>query len=215
MRFGQQLFNVLFRAPHIGLDHRAYCASMTRHAVQFVHKVERALGVGRAFHVDPNEITRIHGRRLRHQAGDQIAGEFLVHVETHVGKLQADIRVELAARDFVQHLMIKLGAGAGFLSVGNVLAEVVDGNAETRLIDGLSDAQRIVHLGAGHKTAGQTLPDGGPLSHPAQRAVLGKRNEERPQHVPSRPRSVWRAPRTRMKITEICTTAEENLRRTE
>ena len=131
----------------------------------------------------------IHGRRFRHQAGDQIAGEFLVHVETHVGKLQADIGVELAARDFVQHLMIELGAGAGFLSVGDVLAEIVDGNAQTCLIDGLRDAQRIVHLGAGHKTAGQALPDGRPLSHPAQRAVLGKRNEKRPQHVSSWPAS--------------------------
>ena len=155
--------------------------------MQFVHEIERALGVRRAFHVHPDEIARIHGRRFRHQPGDQIAGQFLVHVETHVGKFQADIGVELAARNFVQHLVVELGAGAGFLGVGDVLAEVVDRNAQTLLIDGLRDAQRIFHLRARHKTAGQSLPDGGPLGHPAQRAILGKRNEKRPQHVPSRP----------------------------
>ena len=91
-----------------------------------VHEVERALGIGRALHVYPDEIARIHRGCLRHQAGHQIAGESLVHVETHVGQFQADIRVKLAARNFVQHLMIELGAGTGFVSVGDILAEVID-----------------------------------------------------------------------------------------
>ena len=85
--------------------------------------------------------------------------------------------------------MIELRAGAAFLGIGDILAEIVDRNAQTLLIDGVRDAQRIVHLSAGHKTAGQALPDGRPFSHAAQRAVLGKRNEKRPQHVSSRPAS--------------------------
>ncbi len=168
MRSAQKIFNVFFRAPHIRLNHRAHSARVPRHAVQFVNEIERALGVRRTFHIHPNEIRRLHGRGFRHQAGDQIAGELLVHVETHVGQLQADVCVELALRDFVQHLMIELGAGAGLVSVGDILAEVVDRDAQALLIDGLRDAQRIVHLSAGHKTAGQALTDGGPFSHPAQ-----------------------------------------------
>ena len=123
---------------------------------------------------------RLHGRGFRHQAGNQIAGKFLVHVESHVGQLQADIGVELAARNFVQHLMIKLGAVAGFIGVRDVFAEVIDRNAQACPIDGLCDPQSIFDLSAGHETAGQTPPDGGAFSHPAQPAVLRKRNEERP-----------------------------------
>ena len=48
-----------------------------------------------------------------------------------MGKLQADVGVELAARNFVQHLMVELGAVAGFIGVSDVLAEVVDRNAQT------------------------------------------------------------------------------------
>ena len=75
-------------------------------------------------------------------------------------------------RNFVQHLMVELGAGTGFFGVGDIFAQIVDRNAQARLVDASRDAQRIFHLGAGHKTAGQTLPDSGTLGHPAQRAVL-------------------------------------------
>ena len=50
--------------------------------------------------------------------------------------------------------MIKLGAGAGFFGVGNVFAEIVNGNAHARLIDGEGGAKRVFHLGSGHKAAG-------------------------------------------------------------
>ena len=89
-----------------------------------------------------------------------------------MGELQADVGVEPAARDFVQHLMVELGAVAGFIGVGDVLAEVIDGNAQTCPVDGLRDPQGIFDLGAGYKTAGQAPPHGGAFSHPAQPAAL-------------------------------------------
>ena len=85
---------------------------------------------------------------------DQVAGKVLVHVEAHVGKLQTDVGIQLATADFVQQLVVKPRAGLGFFGVGDILAEIVDGNAETRLIDSLRDPQRIVHLSASHKSAG-------------------------------------------------------------
>ncbi len=162
---------------------------MTGGVVQFMHEIERALRVRRAFHVDADEISRIHGRRFRHEAGNQIAGKFLVDVEPHVGKLQADICVEPPARYFVQQLVIELGAGAGFIGVGDVLAEVIDGDAQAGLVDLLCDAERIFHPSTGHEAAGKTLADGGSFGHPAQPAALGKRDKKRPQHGPPRAKS--------------------------
>ncbi len=46
-----------------------------------------------------------------------------------MGELQTDIRVQLAGSDFFEQIVIELGAGAGFGSVGDVLAQVIDGDA--------------------------------------------------------------------------------------
>jgi hypothetical protein len=42
-----------------------------------------------------------------------------------VGELQADIRVEVSGGDFVEQVVIKLGAGAGFVGVADILAEII------------------------------------------------------------------------------------------
>ena len=72
----------------------------------------------------------------------------------------ADVIVQLA------------NSGAGFLSVGDIFAQVINGDAQTRLVDRVADPKCIFHLSTGYKTAGEALPDGGSLGQPAQRATL-------------------------------------------
>ena len=104
-----------------------------------------------------------------------------------MGEFQADIGIELAPGDFVEQLMVKLGAGPRLVGVGDIFPEIIDGNAGARLIDRLRRAQRVFHLRAGNEAAGDPLTNGGALGHRAQGAALRERNEERPQHgIPSK-----------------------------
>ncbi len=57
--------------------------------------------------------------------------------------------------------MIELGAGARFLDVGNVFAQVVDGDGNAFLVEFGSDSEDILHLRARDKAARESLPDGG------------------------------------------------------
>src|SRR5208282_325481 len=118
-----------FGAPHVRLDHRSYAVLVPRNPVELTNEIEGALGVGRSFHIDTNKISGRHAGRLGDQPADDFVGHVLVHVQAHVGQLQADIRIQLVGGDFVEQMVIELGAGAGFVGVGDVLAEIVDGDA--------------------------------------------------------------------------------------
>ncbi len=76
--------------------------------------------------------------------------------------------------------MIELSAGPGFGGVGDVFAEVVDGDAQARLVDGAGGAEHVLDLSAGNKTAREALADGGTLGDGAQPVALRQRNKERP-----------------------------------
>ena len=93
---------------HVRLDDGADAAAISRQPVQFVDEVERALGVGRAFHVNAREVWRLHGGGFGHQADHQIARQLFIHVKTHVGKFETDVGVEPLGGDFVEQLVIKL-----------------------------------------------------------------------------------------------------------
>ena len=104
-------------------------------------EIKRALGVRRTFHVDANEVARVHGSGLGHESRYLVAGQFFVHVEAHVGELQADVGVQLLRGDVVQQLVIELGAGSGLVGVGDVFPEIVDGDAQAGFIDRLRVAR--------------------------------------------------------------------------
>ena len=60
-----------------------------RHAMQFVNQVQGALRVGRrTFHVDTHKARRRQGCRFAHQAGDELASHFLVHIQSHVRRFR-------------------------------------------------------------------------------------------------------------------------------
>src|ERR1039458_9128670 len=100
--------------------------------MQSTHKLERALGVGRALHVHANEIVDAYG--VVHQFGHQTEREVLADVEAHVRELEANVGVQLAGGDFVQQAVIQLSAVLRLVGVGDVLAQVVNADRKsTRL----------------------------------------------------------------------------------
>ena len=84
-----------------------------------------------------------------------------------MSELQADVRIKLAPADLVQQLMVKLSARAGLCGVGNILAKVVEGCTQSRLVEPLCGMEGILNLSTGHKTAGQALPKGRTFGDPA------------------------------------------------
>ena len=147
-------------------------------AMQAAHEVERALGVRRAFHVDAHEVVDADG--VVDQLGDQAEGELLADVETHVRELEADVGVELALVDLVEHAMVELGAVLGFVGVGDVLAQVVDADAGAPLVDHLRGANHIVQVRARDEALREAQTERRFLGEVAQAAAFRERNEGRP-----------------------------------
>src|ERR1035437_2503357 len=169
----QQLLDVGFGAPHIRLDHRSHAVLVPRNPVELVNEVERTLRVGRSFHIDANKIPGRHVGRLGDQPADDVVGQVLVHVQAHVGEFHADIRVQLGGGDFVEQMVIKLRAGAGFLSVGDTLAQIVDGDAGPKFINGGGGANCVSNLFAGDEAGGNALAKAAVFGNGAQPPAFG------------------------------------------
>src|SRR5450759_2224647 len=169
---GKQLLDVGLGTPHIRLDHRPHAVLLPRNPVELVNEVESTLRGWRSFHIDANKIPGRHAGRLGDQPADDFVGHVLVHVQAHVGQLQADIRVQTVGGDFVEQVVIKLGAGASFVSVGDVLAQIVDGDAGAKLIDGGGGANRVGNFFAGDEASGDVLAEARALGNCAQGATL-------------------------------------------
>ena len=99
-----------------------------------------------------------------------------------MGQFQADIGVQLIGGDFVEQMVIKLGGGAGFIGVRDVLAQIVDGDAGAEFIHGGGGAYGVRNLCAGDEAGGSALAKAGAFDDRAQRAALRQRKEKRPQH---------------------------------
>ena len=68
------------------------------------------------------------------QSADQFAGELLVHVHAHVRELEADVAFRPSRDDLVDHLVIERGAFLRLVDVGDVLAQVVDGDRQAEIV---------------------------------------------------------------------------------
>src|SRR5260370_11913944 len=75
----------------------------------------------------------------------------------------------------------------GFVGIGDVLSQIVDGDAHARTVHSLGDADGVSDFGAGHEAPRYPASDCGLFGKTAQRSVFRKADEERPQHaVPAR-----------------------------
>src|SRR5260370_11725848 len=92
--------------------------------------------------------------------------------------------IEVGGGGFVEQVVIELGAGAGFVGVGDVLAQVVDGDAGAKLIHGGGGANCVRNLCAGDETGGGALAEEGALGEGAGGSALRQGDEDGPQHAP-------------------------------
>ena len=88
-----------------------------------------------------------------HQLGDQRKGQLFAHVEPHMRQLEADVGIQLARRNFVQHVVIELGTVLSLVGVGDVLAQVIDADARAPLVHLLGGTHGVGQLRSGNEAA--------------------------------------------------------------
>ncbi len=131
--------------------------------MQFVHEIQRALRVGRTFHIHTNEARRIHRGRLRHEAADDVTRQFLIHIQTHVSQLETDVGIEMVGRDRIENLLVELRTVTSFFGIGDVLAEIIDADGHAGAVDRLRGADCIGDFCARHEPTGKAASNGGTL----------------------------------------------------
>ena len=80
-------------------------------------------------------------------------------------ELEADVGVQLAPVDLVEHPVVQVGAVLGLFGVGDVFPKVIDADAGAPAVDDLGLVYGIVQVRAGDKTLGKLH---------AQRRLLGE-----------------------------------------
>src|SRR5581483_571618 len=166
------------RAVQVGLNHSADRASISRHAMKILDEGQGLFRVRGTLHIDANEVCGIQLGGFGNKGADLILRELLVDIQTHVGEFQADVGVQVPGVNVVKQLVVDGGAGAGFVGVGDIFAEIVDGDAEAGSVNFARGLEGVFDLGAGDEAAGELLTEGRALGDPAQRAVLCQRNKK-------------------------------------
>src|SRR5712691_11487280 len=78
--------------------------------------------------------------------------------------------------------MIELLARSRLVGVGDVLSEVIDGNAGAEFVDRLGGADGVRYRGAGNEAAGSALANAGLLGDVPQPPAFRESDERCPQH---------------------------------
>ena len=86
-----------------------------------LEQLERRIDVGRALHVDPEEVVALLG--ALEQPIEIALAQRAIEIEPELRRLDRDVRVEPGRRDLVEHLEVVLRDLLGFLGVRQVLAE--------------------------------------------------------------------------------------------
>src|SRR5690242_8760646 len=123
--------------------------------MQLAREIEGALRVRRTFHIDADEVFDRDG--VVEQFADDVAREFLVDIETHVSKFEADVGVEFALIDLVEKLVVEIATVQGLVTAGNVLAKIIDADARSEFVNGFGSAKEFLDRGSSHKAAGHLL----------------------------------------------------------
>jgi len=97
-------------------------------------------------------------------------------------EFQADVGVEILGSNIVQQLVIEGGTGARFFRISDVLAQIIDGDCQSRLVQLVSNAECVFHLRAGHEAAGEFASERRALGESPQSPALREGDEKRSQH---------------------------------
>src|ERR1700737_1314057 len=130
-----------------------------------------------------------------------------------MGKLEADVGIELLGRNRVENLVVERGAGSSFIEVVDVFAKIVDRDAHPGAVQRLCDGNGIGYIGASHEAVRDPPSNRRSLSEGTKRVILGQANKKRSQHAaPLEPGGMSIAVRAgHMKISEGFSTKGERL----
>jgi hypothetical protein len=142
-------------------------------------QLESRIDVGRAFHVDPEEVVAL-GRPF-HQPVEVLLAHPAVQVEAELCRLHRDVRVEPHSRHTVQHVQIMLRHLLGFGGIGDVLTEPGEDCGDAKRLQFARGLQGIFDALAGHEP-GHRSPDEGRLRCALTQPHVGGTGEERLSH---------------------------------
>src|ERR1700730_4253337 len=132
-----------------------------------------------------------------------------------MGKLEADVGIELLGRNRVENLVVELGACSSFIEIADVFPKIVDRDAHPGAVQRLCDGNGIGNIGASHEAVRDPPSNRRSLSEGTKRVILGQANKKRSQHAALlEPGGVSLAVRGgHMKITEGFSTNRERVPR--
>jgi hypothetical protein len=134
-------------------DPDAVVSGVAKRAIE----VERLVGRARVLHVDADEVAA-RGRVLDDR--DEVRpAELVAEVETETGELDTDVRVEPAALDVGEDVLVGADDRGCVLLVRDLLAEDVDRRHLALRVHATHRLARVLQLGPGDVTLRQFLDD--------------------------------------------------------
>ncbi len=129
--------------------------------MQCIDQIQRALGVGAAFHIDTHKDAIAFGT-LQHLPDVRLT-QRRVNIQPKRRELNRDIRIQTGLLDGIKNLAIILGRAGGFASLPHILAQMIERDSQTPLIEGAGGLDSLF----------QPLPRNKPPGAAAPQAVMG------------------------------------------
>ena len=172
-------------------------ADARRSLAELTKQIECAIDVGRALHVEPDEVVRGFG--VAHQLLQLLTGESGVDVEPEVRRFDGHLRVQAAGADRVHHRHVVSGHGSGVLDLGHVLPEMREDGADPELFLRARGRQRIVEPLSRHERRHGAAHEGGFRGMVPKPRIGGRRQQQlaSERHVTEDTREPFRAGRVR------------------
>ena len=105
---------------------------------------------------------------MRNQLSGDLAGQFRVELQPHLREFDADIRIQAAALDFVQQLMVDRRRAPRLIRGSDAFTQTVQGCRNSGGIEGFGCVQHVVDLHPGDEARRHPAPERGRLRKTAQ-----------------------------------------------
>jgi hypothetical protein len=138
-----------------------YGAHRRRLRPQPAHNIDRALRVGRAFHVHAHEI--VHRRSPLDDPRENLFAQLRANVQAKLRQLHRNIRIQFFGGNFFENRHARIAGKTRFGLIGHAFAQIIEAHLA---------AQTIHRSGRFHGLV-QRLAGNEPASHRTRHAVCG------------------------------------------
>lgn len=142
--------------------------------------IKSALRVGRAFHVDTNEIPLSSG--ATDDFGKKVFAERLIDIQSELGKLERHVARKFFRGDAVKHISIRCGGGARFRFAGDALSQAIERSKASGVIESADGSHGVVKVLSRDKTADDTPAEFVVNNEAGDARALREREESRTKH---------------------------------